>query len=178
MVCSEVYHRSIFFHCCEVNERKGYKKKIGQTTVIRQKAWSDKCTDQPQFIHNQILLYPILSVPLLFLPAPPSPAHCLISWHSPTNDPPTSPNLRPASLPVWKSWFACSLMIRKINLYTSISMTDKCFSCLCLHYVFLSGLCLQIFCLCFSPFPWCHIWQGCQSGNLTEVNIPAFGTPL
>lgn len=65
------------------------------------------------------------------------------------------------------SWFT-----RSFHTLQLVWLTNICF--LSLSPLCLSSLCLQMFCLWFPPFPQCPVWQGCQSGNLTELNIPAF----
>lgn len=56
-----------------VNE--GFNMKTGQTEVIRYRAWSEKCTDQPHLTCDQ----PLLSIPHFILPCSPLSLHVLSS---------------------------------------------------------------------------------------------------
>ena len=101
-----------------------------------------------------------------FVPPPfPSPACYFISLSSPAEPPtPTFWTLRFPSLLAATSWFACSFLIAH-----QLAWLTRFVSWFCLCYVCLSGLCHFVYGL--PVFPYYPIWQGPQSGNLTEINI-------
>lgn len=116
--------------------------KTGQIVVLGHRAQTDKCTNQSCFRQDQTFLYFVLPVPPLFLPGS-LPLCFLHQSHQTPSSVPISWTLKSATSSVTKSQFAYSSLIA----YHLLCLRRFVF--LFLNYVYLSGLCVCVFCLLF-----------------------------
>lgn len=115
----------------------------------------------------QPLLYPFL--PTLLYSSPVTFSCTVFHQFEQSHCPPTSWTLRFASLSAAKSQFSWSSLVA----HELLQLTKLAF-CFFLCYGCLSALCDCMFCSWLLAFP-CHpIWQGPQSGNCPDINVPMF----
>lgn len=145
---------------------KGFNKKIGWISANRCKSQSEKQTDwrilhSTSSFYTHFCLLPLCSSPLpLYSTVFHQFAQC--RWPSNILD---SQVCIPVSCKV--SLTSCSLVAHQL-----VWLTKFLFFFLC--YVFLRALSLCVFCSWLLSFPYHPFWQGPQSGNSPEMNIPMF----